>query len=266
MRLRRLALAGAAAGTIAIAGPALTALADGPPDQSNDACVYLNLLFIELSINLNLGPGLCSGPPVSASPLLSFPAAPRLPPAHLPAPGQVHSLTVSRSPRTSPHAEDAGGSPASVPPPGAAVGSAPGAAAGALTGAAPAAGQRPASVNPGQVSAGHSPASSGPATRQSAAALQPGPIPTAATGYSATVPFDRALSIPLQTPRMTLHQTILITTVALVASVLGGFGLGGSEEHAASRELGPGEHSLAAQFAAGQGEELLVRDTTARSA
>jgi hypothetical protein len=67
-------------------------------------------------------------------------------------------------------------------------------------------------------------------TRQPGPALQPGPIQTAATGYSATVPFDRALSIPLQTQRMTLHQTILITTVGLIASVLGGFGTGSGDE------------------------------------
>ena len=45
-------------------------------------------------------------------------------------------------------------------------------------------------------------------------------------GYSATVPFDRALRIPLQTPRMTLTQSGVVATIALVTATLGAVGLG----------------------------------------
>jgi hypothetical protein len=49
-------------------------------------------------------------------------------------------------------------------------------------------------------------------------------IPSAG-GYSPTVPFDRTLRIPLQTPRMTLKQTGVVATIALVTASLGAAGL-----------------------------------------
>jgi hypothetical protein len=301
MRLRRLALAGAAAGTIVVAGPALAALADGPAGQSNDACVHLNLLFITLNINLNLGPGVCPGQPVPAPPVLSLPRLAPPPGQVRPAAGSASAHVASRSSTRSAlvasrsaRAGDghARRSPATVSRaaagagalPDAGAGTLPDAGAGALPGAASTAGGPPAAVNPGPVSGGQrspangspaqhppaqrpsahgsasrGPASRGPASRgpapaaspqpgtaqQPGLALQPGPVSTAATGYSPTVPFDRALSIPLQTPRMTLHQTILITTVGLIASVFGGFSIGSGGEHTTRSDLAIPMHPFA---------------------
>jgi hypothetical protein len=40
------------------------------------------------------------------------------------------------------------------------------------------------------------------------------------------VPFDRALRIPLRTPRLTLKRTVVVVSIATVASTLAGVGVG----------------------------------------
>jgi hypothetical protein len=55
---------------------------------------------------------------------------------------------------------------------------------------------------------------------QSGPALEPGPVQSP-VGYSATVPFDRALRIPLQTPRLSLDQAAAVVGISLVVATVG---------------------------------------------
>jgi hypothetical protein len=41
-------------------------------------------------------------------------------------------------------------------------------------------------------------------------------------GYSVTVPFDRALPIPLRTPRLSSQQTAIVVAVAVAGAALAG--------------------------------------------
>lgn len=85
-------------------------------------------------------------------------------------------------------------------------------------GTAPPAGTTPANTAP--------PAGNPAGGTPGGPALQPGPVPSpGATGYSATVPFDRTLRIPLQTPRLTLQRTVVLVGVTMVGSTLAGFGV-----------------------------------------
>ena len=45
-----------------------------------------------------------------------------------------------------------------------------------------------------------------------------------AAGYSATVPFDRALRIPLQTPRLSKQQVAVAVGIAVTGAALVGVG------------------------------------------
>ena len=77
MGLRRLAVAGAITGLLAIPGSAMAA---DPPDPAG-ACIHLNLLLIELNIGLVLGPGICPtqltipAPQVTLPPVILPPSA-----------------------------------------------------------------------------------------------------------------------------------------------------------------------------------------------
>jgi hypothetical protein len=60
-------------------------------------------------------------------------------------------------------------------------------------------------------------------------ALEPGPVQSPA-GYSATVPFDRALRIPLQTPRLSTQQAALIIGIAVTGAALVSVGVPGRRD------------------------------------
>jgi hypothetical protein len=270
MGLRRLAVAGAITGLLAIPGSAMAA---DPPDPAG-ACIHLNLLLIELNLGLLLGPGVCQAQIVTPAPGVALPHV-ALPPAA----GQVHARrgvfpvgvtgpaaassrrsTSGRSgPSGSPPAPSsrsplpATGTPVPLPArsqpqppsqappaqpaPAQAAGQAGSRQASAARTSTPARepspdqspGTTPLPASTPQPSRTPQGASSQPpeATLNPAPALEPGPVATPGTGgYSATVPFDRALRIPLQTPRMTLTQSGVVATIALVTATLGAVGLG----------------------------------------
>ena len=68
----------------------------------------------------------------------------------------------------------------------------------------------------------------------------PAPLSTPSLpGYSPTVPFDRTLRIPLQTPRMTLKQTAVVVGIAMVGSTLAGLGASARPGLGATARRGP---------------------------
>jgi hypothetical protein len=82
-------------------------------------------------------------------------------------------------------------------------------------------------------------------------------VATEGTGtYSPTVPFDRTLRIPLQTPRMTLKQSGVVATIALVTATLGAAGIGAG----AGAGDGAGD-GAAAPPDASEGDPTAGRDT-----
>jgi hypothetical protein len=276
MRLRRLALAGAVTGLLAIPGSAMAADA---PDPAG-ACIHLNLLLVELNLGLLLGPGVCTAQVVSPAPRIAL-----LPAGHVHSRRDVFPVHVTgptaSSRRSAPGGSGPSGSPLAptsraplnatgtpFPPPSPSPSPSPSqheppphapraqpadaqassrqASAGrtSMPAQEPNPGQQPGSTpqsestpRPGTAAkpadtpqpshTPHSASDEPEAAPNPGPALEPGPVATQGTaGYSATVPFDRALRIPLQTPRMTLTQSGVVTTIALVTATLGAVGLG----------------------------------------
>jgi hypothetical protein len=65
--------------------------------------------------------------------------------------------------------------------------------------------------------------------QESAPALEPGPVQSP-TGYSVTTPFDRALRIPLRTPRLSTEQAALVIGIAVTGAALVSVGVPGRRD------------------------------------
>ncbi|HEY1622240.1 MAG TPA: hypothetical protein VGG16_00420 [Streptosporangiaceae bacterium] len=239
-------------------------------DRGLDVCASLDLLLLTLNLSIVLGSGQCPELTASPAAVVTPPTAgPGLPPspaelprhappgppgprAHVASP--AHVGPPARGPHIGSPARTSSAGHTSKRPsqpsaaqvtPAARVAPAqqivpappPRAAAPALPVAAPAAtAPAPAAPAPAAPAPAPAPAPAAPATSPAPApapggtsALEPGPVQTW-SGYSATVPFDRALRIPLQTPRLSTQQAALVIGIAVTGAALVSVGVPGRRD------------------------------------